>query len=75
LIFSFFLWLSFDSLNIKKSLISFSLAEKMAKKWNGTLHAYATEGDIEGIQRLLDQGKDVNQTVRCFFFVSQLYLY
>jgi hypothetical protein len=28
-----------------------------------TLHDYASEGDIEGVQRLLNQGADVNKRV------------
>jgi hypothetical protein len=30
---------------------------------NKTLHDYVREGDVEGIQRLLNQGKNVNETV------------
>jgi hypothetical protein len=30
---------------------------------NQTLHAYAREGDVDGIQRLLNLGKDVNEKV------------
>jgi hypothetical protein len=30
---------------------------------NKVLHDYAKEGDVERVQRMLDQGKDVNEKV------------
>jgi hypothetical protein len=38
---------------------------------NKTLHDYASEGDVEGIQRLLKQGKDVNEKVHSEYYLFE----